>query len=155
LEDYLQTFPGAVVAVSHDRYFLDRVCRRTFAVEPGGRITPRPGGYTEYLDSLRTQEKKAQKAEKEEKRERTAPKPTKLKFTFKEKFEFEHIEEDIAALEAQLEENQTQQLAQATDYVALQQLAEQQTQLEQQLEEKMERWEYLTELAEKIAAQEK
>jgi ATP-binding cassette subfamily F protein uup len=155
LEDYLQTFPGAVVAVSHDRYFLDRVCRRTFAVEPGGLVTPRPGGYTEYLDSLRTQEKKAQKAEKEEKRERTAPKPTKLKFTFKEKFEFEHIEEDIAALEAQLEENQTQQLAQATDYVALQQLAEQQTQLEQQLEEKMERWEYLTELAEKIAAQEK
>jgi ATP-binding cassette subfamily F protein uup len=156
LEDYLQTFPGAVVAVSHDRYFLDRVCRRTFAVEGGGAVTPRPGGYTEYLESLKAQEKKAakaEKAEKEEKREKPSSKNQKKKFTFKEKFEYEHIEDEIAQLEEQLAENQTQQAAQATDYVALQQLAQEAEALEQQLEEKMERWEYLTELAEEINAQ--
>jgi ATP-binding cassette subfamily F protein uup len=156
LEDYLQTFPGAVVAVSHDRYFLDRVCRRTFAVEGGGAVTPRPGGYTEYLESLKAQEKKAAKAEKadrEEKREKLSSKPQKKKFTFKEKFEYEHIEDEIAQLEEQLAENQTQQAAQATDYVALQQLTQEAEALEQQLEEKMERWEYLTELAEEINAQ--
>jgi ATP-binding cassette subfamily F protein uup len=156
LEDYLQTFPGAVVAVSHDRYFLDRVCRRTFAVEGGGAVTPRPGGYTEYLESLKAQEKKAAKAEKadrEEKREKPSSKPQKKKFTFKEKFEYEHIEDEIAQLEEQLAENQTQQAAQATDYVALQQLTQEAEALEQQLEEKMERWEYLTELAEEINAQ--
>ena len=152
LEDYLQTFPGAVVAVSHDRYFLDRVCRRTFAVEGDGLVTPRPGGYTEYLESCRREEK-APKAEKSEKKERPAQKSQKLKFTFKEKYEYEHIEEDIAALETQLAENQAQQEAQATDYVALEELAAQQTRLEAELEEKMERWEYLTELAEKIEAQ--
>lgn len=152
LEDYLQTFPGAVVAVSHDRYFLDRVCRRTFAVEGDGLVTPRPGGYTEYLESCRREEK-APKAEKSEKKERPAQKSQKLKFTFKEKYEYEHIEEDIAALEAQLAENQAQQEAQATDYVALEELAAQQTKLEAELEEKLERWEYLTELAEKIEAQ--
>jgi ATP-binding cassette subfamily F protein uup len=156
LEDYLQTFPGAVVAVSHDRYFLDRVCRRTFAVEGGGAVTPRPGGYTEYLESLKAQEKKvakAEKADREEKREKPSSKPQKKKFTFKEKFEYEHIEDEIAQLEEQLAENQTQQAAQATDYVALQQLTQEAEALEQQLEEKMERWEYLTELAEEINAQ--
>jgi ATP-binding cassette subfamily F protein uup len=156
LEDYLQTFPGAVVAVSHDRYFLDRVCRRTFAVEGGGAVTPRPGGYTEYLESLKAQEKKAAKAEKadrEEKREKPSSKPQKKKFTFKEKFEYEHIEDEIAQLEEKLAENQTQQAAQCADYVALQQLTQEAEALEQQLEEKMERWEYLTELAEEINAQ--
>jgi ATP-binding cassette subfamily F protein uup len=156
LEDYLQTFPGAVVAVSHDRYFLDRVCRRTFAVEGGGAVTSRPGGYTEYLESLKAQEKKAAKAEKadrEEKREKPSSKPQKKKFTFKEKFEYEHIEDEIAQLEEKLAENQTQQAAQCADYVALQQLTQEAEALEQQLEEKMERWEYLTELAEEINAQ--
>ncbi len=152
LEDYLQTFPGAVVAVSHDRYFLDRVCRRTFAVEGNGQVTPRPGGYTEYLESGRREEK-ATKAEKGEKKERPASKPQKLKFTFKEKFEYQHIEEEIAALEAQLAENEARQAAKATDYVALEELAAQQAQMEKALEEKMERWEYLMELAEKIEAQ--
>ncbi len=152
LEDYLQTFPGAVVAVSHDRYFLDRVCRRTFAVEGGGLVTPRPGGYTEYLESRRREEK-APKVEKAEKKGRPAAKPQRLKFTFKEKFEYEHIEEEIAALEARLAENQAQQAAKATDYVALQELTAQQTQLEEALETKLERWEYLTELAEKMEAQ--
>ncbi len=153
LEDYLQSFPGAVIAVSHDRYFLDRVCRRTLAVEGDGRVIPCPGGYTEYLESKQQEKRAVAKAEKKKQPKPAQPKQQKLKFTFQEQREFAHIEEDIAALEEQLSQLAAEQEAHATDYLALQELLEQQAQVEAQLEKKMERWEYLTDLAERIEAQ--
>ena len=156
LEDYLDTFPGAVIAVSHDRYFLDRVVRRVFAVEGDGSVRAYPGGYTEYLDAKRAEEKaKAPKMPASDKGKERPAAPKKLKFSYKEQREFETIDDDIAALEEQIAQVQAEQAAKATDYVALQELQEKQSQLEAALEEKMERWVYLNDLAERIAAQEK
>ena len=156
LEDYLDTFPGAVIAVSHDRYFLDRVVRRVFAVEGDGAVRAYPGGYTEYLDAKRVEEKaKTPKMPTSDKGKERPAAPKKLKFSYKEQREFDTIDDDIAALEEQIAQVQTEQAAKATDYVALQELQEKQAQLEAALEEKMERWVYLNDLAEQIAAQEK
>nr|WP_317325181.1 ABC-F family ATP-binding cassette domain-containing protein [uncultured Flavonifractor sp.] len=152
LEDYLDSFPGAVVAVSHDRYFLDRVVRRVFAVEGDGAVRAYPGGYTEYLEARRGEEKaQAPKASAPE-RERPAV-SKKLKFSYNEQREFDTIDGDIAALEEQIAQVQAEQAAKATDYVALQELQAEQARLEAALEEKMERWVYLNDLAEQIAAQ--
>ena len=154
LEDYLESFPGAVVAVSHDRYFLDRVVRRVFAVEGDGTVRGYPGGYTEYLAAQKAEEKaKAPKVSAPEKERPASPK--KLKFSYKEQREFETIDDDIAALEGQIAQVQAEQSAKATDYVALQELQAKQAELEAALEEKMDRWVYLNDLAEQIAAQEK
>ena len=156
LEDYLDTFPGAVIAVSHDRYFLDRVVRRVFAVEGDGAVRAYPGGYTEYLDAKRVEEKaKTPKMPTSDKGKERPAAPKKLKFSYKEQREFDTIDDDIAALEEQIAQVQTEQAAKATDYVALQELQEKQAQLEAALEEKMERWVYLNDLAEQIDAQEK
>ena len=155
LEDYLDTFPGAVVAVSHDRYFLDRVVRRVFAVEPDGQVKGYPGGYTEYLEARRKEEKPKiprEPAPDKGKERPTAP-PQKVKFTYKEQREYESIDADIAALEEQIARVQAEQAEKATDYVALQELQARQEELEAALEEKMERWVYLNDLAEQIAKQ--
>ena len=149
LENYLETFPGAIIAVSHDRYFLDRLCTRVFAVEPGGAVRQYVGGYSDYLESLGDRPKQEKKAPKETEK----PKARKLKFSFREQREYESIDGDIAALEAQLEENRKQQDLSGADFEKLQDLMAEQGALEQQLEEKTERWMYLTELAEKIARQ--
>ena len=146
LESYLETFPGAVVAVSHDRYFLDRLCRRIFAVEPGGQVREYPGGYTDYLLTLEAPREKKGKAEPPQPRS----KQKKLKFTFKEQREFETIDADIVALEEQLEENKRNQELFGADYEKLRQLMQEQQGLEAALEAKTERWLYLTELAERI-----
>ena len=154
LEDYLDSFPGAVVTVSHDRYFLDRVARRVFAVEGDGTVKGYPGGYTEYLEARRAEEaeKAPRPAAPEKKADRPAS-PKKLKFSYNEQREFETIDADIATLEAQLAQVQADQAAQATDYVALQALQEKQAELEAALEQKMDRWVYLNDLAERIANQ--
>ena len=155
LEDYLDTFPGAVVAVSHDRYFLDRVVRRVFAVEPDGRVKGYPGGYTEYLEA-RKKEDKAQTPKEptpDKGKERQPAARQKVKFTYKEQREYETIDADIAALEEQIRQVQGEQAEKATDYVALQELQTRQEELEAALEEKMERWVYLNDLAEQIAKQ--
>ncbi|WP_297213438.1 ABC-F family ATP-binding cassette domain-containing protein, partial [uncultured Flavonifractor sp.] len=155
LEDYLDTFPGAVAAVSHDRYFLDRVARRVFAVEPDGTVRGYPGGYTEYLAARRREEKP--KAPREPVPERGRARPAapqkRVKFTYKEQREFETIDADIAALEGQLAQVQAEQAEKAADYVALQALQARQEELEEALEEKMERWVYLNGLAEQISKQ--
>ena len=154
LEDYLDRFPGAVVAVSHDRYFLDRVVRRVFAVEPDGKVRGYPGGYTEYLEARRAEERtRASKAPAPEKKAERPAGPKKLKFSYKEQREFETIDDDIAALEEQIARVKAEQAAKATDYVALQELQAKQEELEAALEEKMERWVYLNDLAEQIANQ--
>ena len=154
LEDYLDSFPGAVVTVSHDRYFLDRVARRVFAVEGDGTVKGYPGGYTEYLEARRAEEaeRAPRPAAPEKKADRPAG-PKKLKFSYNEQREFETIDADIATLEAQLTQVQADQAAQATDYVALQELQAKQAELEAALEQKMDRWVYLNDLAERIANQ--
>ena len=146
LEDYLLTFPGAIIAVSHDRYFLDRLCKRVFAVEPEGVVRQYPGGYTDYLTTLAAPKEKKVKAAVEAPR----PKPKKLKFSFKEQREYETIDADIARLEEKLEENRRAQDRDGADYEKLQKLMQEQQELEAQLEEKTERWMYLTDLAERI-----
>ncbi|MDY4181526.1 MAG: ABC-F family ATP-binding cassette domain-containing protein [Pseudoflavonifractor sp.] len=154
LEDYLERFRGAVVAVSHDRYFLDKVARRIFAAEEDGRFTPYPGGYTDYL-AIREERKRAEKRPEKPaapKQERPTA-PRKLKFSYKEQREFETIDGDIAALEEKIAANQREQEASGSDYVSLQRLQEEHSALEAALEEKMERWVYLNDLAEQIAAQ--
>ena len=150
LEDYLETFPGAIIAVSHDRYFLDRLCARVFAVEPGGTVKQYVGGYSDYLEAAREKPRAEKKQPKE-----TAEKPRerKLKFSFKEQREYETIDADIAALEAKIEENKKDQDRFGADFEKLQALMAETSQLEAALEEKTERWMYLTELAEKIAGQ--
>ena len=146
LEDYLLTFPGAIIAVSHDRYFLDKLCKRIFAVEPGGTVRQYPGGYTDYLASLSAPKEKKAKAPVEAPK----PKPKKLKFSFKEQREYETIDAEIARLEGALEENKKAQDRDGADYEKLQKLMQEQQELEAQLEEKTERWMYLTDLAERI-----
>ena len=153
LEDYLDYFPGAVVAVSHDRYFLDRVVRRVFAVEGDGSVRGYPGGYTEYLEARRAAGQPARSPKPAEPKAARPQGAKKLKFSYKEQREFETIDADIAALEAELARVQAEQEEKATDYVALQSLQERQAELEAALEEKMERWVYLNDLAEQISNQ--
>lgn len=147
LEDYLESFPGAIIAVSHDRYFLDRLCKRIFAVEPDGVVQQYPGGYTDYLQTLVPSKEKKVKTPQEAPR----PKQKKLKFSFKEQREYETIDADIAALEQKIAENQKNQDIFGADFEKLQGLMLEQQELEDALEEKESRWLYLTDLAERIA----
>ena len=165
LEDYLETFPGAVVAVSHDRYFLDKMARRTFLVSGEGTVSETPGGYSDWLDSRKAEMAvdAAKSGKRPEEKGKTAPTdagekghggaPQRLRFSYKEQREFETIEGEIAALEGRLEELSAAQEEHISDYVELGRLQEEQTEVERELEEKMERWVYLTELHEKILAQ--
>lgn len=153
LEDYLDRFAGIVITVSHDRYFLDRVVRRIFAFE-NGKITQYEGGYTDYLqkkpdDEIIPKEKKG----KEEKTGRETWKENrvkKLKFTFKEQKDYENIEQEIAMLEDKKASLEQEMSYCTTDFVKLNQINEEIRDIEQKLNEKMERWMYLEALAEKI-----
>lgn len=159
LEDYLDSFDGIVITVSHDRYFLDRVVNWIFAFEEGGVIRQYEGGYTDYIHKRPTPvEEKTNgrgkgisdsKRAKEEYRNQNK----KIKFSYKEQREYESIEDDIADLEAQLETLDEQMNQYGSDYVKLREIAQKKEETEQQLTEKMERWEYLEDLAEKIAKQ--
>ena len=156
LEEYLETFPGAVLAVSHDRYFLDKMAEHIFAVGEDGVIQRYVGNFTDYLEKHQAEVRQQEKARKKEK-EPAGAKPVrqkKLKFTFKEQREFDTIEADIAALEDRLDQLEGEMSAAGSDYVKLQELTDEQGRVSALLEEKMDRWVYLTDLAEKIAAQE-
>lgn len=183
LEDYLTSFSGIIVAVSHDRYFLDNIADRIFAFDADGHLRQYEGGYTDYLET-----KKAREAVKMEVSEnadglvkqgmgskagstagaatdtqtnasRSTTKdwkqnrPVKLKFTYKEQREYETIDDEIAKLEAKVSALDADILANATNSGKLNELTKEKTQAEQELEEKMDRWVYLNDLAEKIAAQ--
>jgi len=151
LEDYLEGFPGPVVAVSHDRYFLDRIAEQIFEVRPGGEIVRYTGNYGDYLEkrqpTAEVKEKAAPKAPQ------TKPKNQKLKFSYKEQREYDTIDEDIAKLEEGLALCEEKIAASGADFVALQEAMAEKERLEAALEEKMERWVYLNDLAEKISAQ--
>ncbi|MCC8123745.1 MAG: ABC-F family ATP-binding cassette domain-containing protein [Oscillospiraceae bacterium] len=152
LEDYLESFPGAMVAVSHDRYFLDKTARRILAVEGDGRVTAYPGGFTDYWDALRIQADAEKSAAPRTRREKPAG-TQRLKFSYNEQREYDRIEGELEALERAHAEVCAEQARKAADYVALQELLEKQTELERRMEEKMARWLYLSDLAERIAKQ--
>ena len=185
LEDYLDSFSGIVVAVSHDRYFLDRMVRRIFAFEGDGAVIQYEGGFTDYQAAC--ERRRLKKAGEDGAREKGTQKAAgtkgkgtgkaagfgenggiasdtdrarrgrehqkKLKFTYKEQKEWETIEEDMAALEEKLGELEHQIEESATVFGKLSLLLEEKAQTELLLEEKMERWVYLNDLAEKIKEQ--
>ena len=150
LEDYLQGFPGPILVVSHDRFLLDKLAESIFEVRGDGAILRYTGNWTDWRQK-RKEETVPVKAEKPKAAER--PRERKLKFSYKEQLEFETIDDELAALESRLAECQAAQGRCGSDYVRLQELQKQQTELETKLEEKTERWVYLNELKEKIDAQ--
>lgn len=169
LEDYLDSFDGIVITVSHDRYFLDRVVSRIFCFE-NGTIKQYEGGYTDYLNhtthKLDVTDAGISSSEKNSPDDDTAeetdkPKVTKdnwkdgqtkkLKMSYKEEKEFETIESDIATLEQQIEDTDNEMLKAANDFVKLGELSAKKEELQKELEHKMDRWMYLEELADKIS----
>ena len=165
LEDYLDNYDGIVVTVSHDRYFLDRIARRIFAFEGNGKITQYEGGYTDYMNkrpqemnedmSLGAKNVNAPAAASEAKQDsrETWGHQKKLKFTFKEQKEYESIEADIEKLETEIAQLDAEMVKNASNYGKLNALSQEKEAKEELLMEKMERWEYLEDLAAKIAEQ--
>ncbi len=165
LEDYLDAYDGIVITVSHDRYFLDRIVKRIFAFEGDGVIRQYEGGYTDYVNRKKEEESKEenetvetknmQNSKKEENQKKGKPRNSapKLKFSYKEEREYETIEDDIAALEEKADELEQEIVKCATDFVRLNELTKEKEEVDTALLEKMERWEYLEELAAKIKAQ--
>lgn len=165
LEDYLDHFQGIVIIVSHDRYFLDRTVQRIFAFEEGGVLRQYEGGYTDYMLRRRWESEQAsdgdlhrQGAGKPEKGQAETAKGSwkdgrtkKLKFSFQEQKEYETIESDIRALEETIEKLEGEILKYASDFVKLGELHAQKEEAEIKLEEKMNRWVYLEDLADRIA----
>ncbi len=162
LEDYLDSFPGIVIAVSHDRYFLDRTSRRMLTFDSKGGIHLFNGTYTDFFreyiegidgsirkegEEIRSSSDPGKKSVSSKER-RNGPKP--LKFTFKEEREYETIERDISECESKIAELEQQMVVNATDFVKLAELSEQKVFCEQELERLMERYFYLEEKAEKI-----
>ena len=177
LEDYLDTFPGIVITVSHDRYFLDRVVNRIFAFEGQGRVTQYEGGFTDYQRTAKAGESQAgnradtgetltaggaantpeaQDGNQGVKRNNWKEGQNvtrKLKLSFKEQRDWETIEEDIAGLEAAVEELEKEIIRSSSNYTRLNELMAEKDAKEKELEEKMERWMYLNELMEQIESQ--
>ena len=164
LEDFLNSFAGIVITVSHDRYFLDNVADRIFEFDGQGHLRQYEGGYSDYLEAKKKLEAPAKSSLTDSKQ--TAAKqdasktwkqnrPAKLKFTYKEQREYETIDSEIEALEAKLEKLEEEMLANATNSAKLSELTGEKEKAEQELEEKMDRWVYLNDLAEKIEQQAK
>lgn len=153
LEDYLSAFSGAVIAVSHDRYFLDKTASEIWELKGDGAVKRYNGNYSDYANSILQDEAGTAERSKAqaEKKERVFVGKKKLKFTYKEQREFETIDDDIADIEAKIEDTEKEISRCTSDYVKLQELSEIKESLEYQLEEKMDRWIYLSELAERIA----
>ena len=167
LEDYLDGFSGIVIAVSHDRYFLDRMVQRIFAFEAHGNVVQYEGGYTDYqvaFERRQAQEtgqgssaeiivSSGKQNRKDSRNISKQNREKKLKFSYQEQKDWEVIESEIQALEAQIAELDSQIEAVASDFVKLKDLMEEKEQKEADLDAKMERWMYLNELAEKIEAE--
>ena len=175
LEDYLDSFSGIVIAVSHDRYFLDNMADRLFEFDGNGHLQQYEGGYTDYLEAKKlrfgdsldgydlsgkasgkgksAEEESAEKKSGSSSKDWKQNRPTKLKFTFKEQREFETIDDDIAKLEEKIAKLDKDMMANATNSGKLNDLSKEKSQAEAELEEKMDRWVYLNDLAERIAAQ--
>ena len=170
LEDFLNSFPGIVITVSHDRYFLDNVVDRIFEFDGNGHLQQYEGGYTDYLEtkqkrtSQETSESgnalfgksgkgKSEEGSSKSSRDWKQNRKTKLKFSYKEQKEFETIDDDIAHLEDGIAALEAEILANATNPGKLNELMKEKEKAEHALEEKMNRWVYLNDLAEKIESQ--
>lgn len=158
LEDYLDTFAGAVIAVSHDRYFLDRFAQKIFAVEKGGKLTPYIGGYSDYEETLHQQEleqaelakfsKPEKKQLKQEVISQETPKQEKKHLTYGEKLELENIDQEIARAEAEVKMLGIEINRCGSDFVKLAELTKEQEAAQNRVDSLVERWAYLSELAE-------
>lgn len=157
LEDYLDDFGGVVVTVSHDRYFLDRICNKIFSYKGNGKIDIYTGNYGDYLlskeeEAVNNKEKEVavDKNKKEPSVDKNKNKGKVLKFSFKEQREFETIDEEIMTLEEKIEELDSLMAKHSSEYGRLQELIEEKAKVEEELAFKYERWEYLNELAAQI-----
>lgn len=157
LEDYLDDFGGVVITVSHDRYFLDRICNKIFSYKGNGKIDIYTGNYGDYLlskeeEAVNNKEKEVavDKNKKESSVDKNKNKGKVLKFSFKEQREFETIDEEIMTLEEKIEELDSLMAKHASEYGRLQELMEEKAKVEEELAFKYERWEYLNELAAQI-----
>lgn len=155
LEEYLDSFQGVVITVSHDRYFLDKIASQIFEVTGDGRVERYVGNYGDYLSKKKAEEKAAAQPKEKAATPKQRNNNRQLKFSYKEQREYETIDDDIAALEEKIADCEAQEAFCGSDYVKLQEVLAEKERLEAQLEEKTERWLYLTELAEKIEAQRK
>lgn len=162
LEDYLEQFPGVVIAVSHDRYFLDKLMNHVFVLAGNGEVRHYTGGYADYRADVAEQQRlAAQERLDSQPLPNSSLKKTsggrshqeKLKFSFKEQREYEEIDGVIAGLEEKIAQTEALIAQNASDYAALQELTSEKEELETQLAAKMERWVYLNDLAERIEAQ--
>lgn len=163
LEDYLEQFPGVVIAVSHDRYFLDKLMNHVFVLAGNGEVRHYTGGYADYRADVASERQRlaAQQRLDSQPLPNSSPKKTsggrshqeKLKFSFKEQREYEEIDGVIAGLEEKIAQTESLIAQNASDYAALQELTAEKEELEAQLTAKMERWVYLNDLAERIEAQ--
>ncbi len=152
VEQYIEQFSGTVIAVSHDRYFLDKIANKIFSFEGEGKILEHTGNYSDYANFCEQTIKKTEvikeKAEKQNGYNKSKEKT--LKFSFKEQKEFEEIDENINKTEKLIEEVEKDILDAVSDYVLLQSLMDKKIELEEKLNYYMERWVYLNELDEKI-----
>ncbi|WP_295159295.1 ABC-F family ATP-binding cassette domain-containing protein [Selenomonas sp. AE3005] len=154
LESFIDDFAGAIIFVSHDRFFVDRLADKVFAYEDGGRLRMYSGGYTYYREKLAEQEQAAAPVKEKPVKEKAAPvreknpQPVQKKFTFKEQKEYAEIEGIIASKEGELKVVQLQMAENATDFTRLNELAAEERRLTAELEHLMERWTYLEEIAE-------
>ena len=157
LEDYLDDFNGVIICVSHDRYFLDRVCNKIFAYEGRGNIHIYTGNYSDYLnyreeENIEFEEFEEEKVEKPQAPKKEKPKAkNKPKFSYNEQREFDTIDEDIEKIENKIASLEEDTAKFATDFTKLQEIINEKTKLEEELQIKYERWEYLNNLAEEIA----
>lgn len=152
LEDYLQSFPGPILTVSHDRFFLDKMAEDIFEVRGDGEVRQYTGNWSDWA-AKRKEEETPVKVEKAKAQPTERPRSSKLRFSYKEEREFASIDGEIAQLEEAISECESEQARCGSDYIKLQELQAKQAELEEQLEAKMERWMYLNELKEKIDAQ--
>lgn len=163
LEDYLEQFPGVVIAVSHDRYFLDKLMNHVFVLAGNGEVRHYTGGYADYRADVAAERQRLaaqQRLDSQPLPNSSPKKPSggrshqeKLKFSFKEQREYEEIDGVIAGLEEKIAQTEALIAQNASDYAALQELTAEKEELEVQLAAKMERWVYLNDLAERIEAQ--
>ena len=153
LEDFIDHFSGPVIAVSHDRYFLDRIAQRIFAFEGNGRVDIHTGNYSDYAERKQLEASEETVPVEKEKKADTRQRSQKLKFSYQEAKDYETIEADIEALETKIAQCDADMAANSTDFVKLNEIGKIKEALENQLMEKMERWEYLMEKAEQIAQQ--
>jgi len=151
LEDYLRSFPGPILAVSHDRFFLDKLAETVFEVCGGGRVERYNGNWSDWEEKRREEENAPTQERVKSSPEK--PREKKLKFSYKEQLEFDRIDGDLAELEARLAACKSEMEGCGSDYIRLQELTREETDLRERLEEKTQRWMDLTELKEKIDAQ--